>query len=272
MSNPQSSKHNLPIIKYPRTYHIEGSRLQHGDDGMGDVPVKTLAGRYVVVEEKMDGANSAISFTAESELLLQSRGHYLTGGPREKHFTLFKQWAYTHMGALWDILQGRYIMYGEWLYARHTMFYNHLPHYFMEFDILDKETGQFLSTARREEMLTGMPIVSVKVLHAGAINTLADLTDLIAPSYFIQGDFLADLRKLCTVMGLDVERALSETEPSGLMEGLYIKVEENGVVMERYKYVRGDFLAKILESDSHWLSRPIIPNQLAPTVDIFAGE
>lgn len=263
---------NLPIRKYPRTYHIEGSRLQPGDDGMGDVPIKTLAGKYVVVEEKMDGANAAISFSEDGDLLLQSRGHYLTGGPREKHFAMFKQWAYTHMNALFDMLGDRYIMYGEWLYARHTMFYNHLPHYFMEFDILDKETEQFLSTARRAEMLAASPVVSVKVLKSGAIEALSDLTDLIVPSYFITGDFLADLRNICAELGLDVARALSETEQSGLMEGLYIKVEENGEVTERYKYVRGDFLTKILESDSHWLNRPIIPNQLAMDVDIFANQ
>jgi hypothetical protein len=41
----------------------------------------------------MDGANCGISFNPDGELLLQSRGHYLTGGGREKHFTLFKQMA-----------------------------------------------------------------------------------------------------------------------------------------------------------------------------------
>ena len=28
-------------------------------------------------------------------MLLQSRGHYLTGGEREKQFNLFKPWAYS---------------------------------------------------------------------------------------------------------------------------------------------------------------------------------
>ena len=36
-----------------------------------------------MVEEKIDGANSAVSFDGDGGLLLQSRGHYLTGGYRE---------------------------------------------------------------------------------------------------------------------------------------------------------------------------------------------
>jgi hypothetical protein len=264
------ARHNLEIHKYPRTYHIEGSNLQPGDEGMGGIAFSSIAGRYLVVEEKTDGANAGISFTASGELLLQSRGHYLTGGPREKHFALFKQWAYTHMATLWPVLGTRYIMYGEWLYARHTMFYNALPHYFMEFDVLDKKTGQFLSTARRQEMLAGLPVVSVKVLKDGVFRTLDELTGLVGPSYFIQGDQIAALRELCAQQHLDADRAVAESDTSGLMEGLYIKVEEDGCVSERYKSVRGDFLTKILESDTHWLSRPIIPNQLRPDVNLFA--
>ena len=42
----------------------------------------------------MDGANSGVRFDPNSlELLLQSRGHYLTGGGRERQFDLFKRWA-----------------------------------------------------------------------------------------------------------------------------------------------------------------------------------
>jgi hypothetical protein len=55
------------------------------------------------------------------------------------------------------------------------------------------------------------------------------------------------------------------------MEGLYIKVEEEGVVKERYKFVRGDFLSRIADSESHWMARPIVPNELAAGVDLFGG-
>ncbi len=66
------------IYKYPRTYHLDGSGIQRGDEDLSIIPVANLAGLYVVVEEKMDGANSAISFESDGHLLLQSRGHSLT--------------------------------------------------------------------------------------------------------------------------------------------------------------------------------------------------
>jgi hypothetical protein len=69
--------------------------------------------------------------------------------------------------------------------------------------------------------------------------------------------------------GLDAERVWKETDRSDLMEGLYIKVEEDGRVVERYKYVRASFLTSVLDSGGHWLKRPIVPNQLRDGVDLF---
>src|SRR5919204_4474294 len=111
-----------PLHKYPRTLHLEGSRLQPGDEDLETVPFAELAGRFVVVEEKLDGANAGLSFDADGRLRLQSRGHFLTGGARERHFTLFKQWAHTHAARLRQALGSRYLLYGEWLYAQHTIF------------------------------------------------------------------------------------------------------------------------------------------------------
>lgn len=259
------------LHKYPRTRHIEGSRLQPGDHDLTAVPFTEIAGRHLVVEEKMDGANAAISFSADGDLLLQSRGHYLTGGRRERHFALFKQWASVHQEGLRGVLGDRFILYGEWLFARHTIFYNRLPHYFLEFDVLDKQTDTFLGTDRRRAMLNGLPIAPVAVLKEGRFERLEDLTDLVGPSRFIGDHPLSDLRRLAETQGLDAERALRETDRTDLMEGLYIKVEEGGIVRDRYKWVRASFLSAVQESESHWLNRPILPNQLAPGVDIFAG-
>ncbi|MER3587537.1 MAG: DNA ligase, partial [Mastigocladus sp. ERB_26_1] len=134
------------IYKYPRTHHIQGSRLQPGDEDLDSIPFAAIKEQYVVVKEKVDGANAAISFAADGQIRLQSRGHYLTGGSREKHFNLFKQWANTHAAAFWQVLGSRFILFGEWLYAKHTVFYDALPHYFLEYDVLDLEKQVFLST------------------------------------------------------------------------------------------------------------------------------
>jgi hypothetical protein len=258
------------LYKYPRTQHIEGSGLQPGDDDLGIVPFRALAGRHLVVEEKMDGANSAISFTSQAELLLQSRGHFLTGGPRERHFALFKAWASRYTTSLWELLGDRYVLYGEWLYARHTIFYTDLPHYFLEFDILDTQTGHFLDTPRRQALLASTPFIqSVRVLHAGTSTSYTDLIGMAGKSAFISTDHLEHLRKQCERLEIDPAVAVQETDPTTLMEGLYIKAEEEGTVTERYKYVRAGFLQTVFDSGSHWLDRPIIPNQLRSGAEVF---
>jgi hypothetical protein len=259
------------LHKYPRTQHIEGSGLQAGDADLGMVaPFRQLSGRHLVVEEKMDGANSAMSFTKQGKLLLQSRGHYLTGGPRERHFALFKAWSGRYTSALWELLGDRYIMYGEWLYARHTIFYTDLPHYFLEFDILDTQTGHFLDTLRRRTLLASIPFIqSVRVLHTGVVHSYTDLIGMTGRSAFIAADHLERLRQQCERLGIDPEVAVRETDPTTLMEGLYIKVEEEGTVTERYKYVRAGFLQTVFDSGSHWLDRPIVSNQLRSGVELF---
>lgn len=115
------------LLKYPRTPHLEGSRLQEGDEGHDQAPYSVLAGRYIVVEEKLDGGNCGLSYDAAGEQLLQSRGHYLTGGGRERQFNLFKRWASAHADVLLERLGDRYVMYGEWLHKiTLTLVYRHV--------------------------------------------------------------------------------------------------------------------------------------------------
>ena len=227
------------IVKYPRTPHLDGSRVQPGDEDLGIVGISDLEGLPLVIEEKLDGSNSGISFDDDGTLVLQSRGHVLTGGPRERQFDLFKRWASTYRDSLWRILGNRYLMYGEWLYARHTIAYDELPHYFLEFDILDRETGSFLSTDRRHALLAGSPVQSVPVLARSPVPVW---------------------EKLLT---------RSRCSSSELMEGLYVKWEADGHVRGRYKYVRRGFLQAVADSETHWMDRPIEPNRLRPGADLF---
>lgn len=258
------------IRKYPRTPHLEGSRLQPGDEDLSQIPFDAIRGRHVVVEEKCDGANSAISFGADGELLLQSRGHYLTGGYRERHYNLMKQWAMAHREEFYALLGARYIMYGEWMYAKHTVFYDALPHYFLEFDILDRETGAFLDTPARQAMLRDAPVASVPVLGSGCCGTRAELLKFLGPSRYVTENQRQNLWEAADKLGLDPERSCSETDLSGMMEGLYIKVEEGGRVVERMKFVRAAFLQCVDFSETHWIDRPIIPNRLAvPAEGLF---
>jgi hypothetical protein len=255
------------FFKYPRTAHLEGSRLQPGDQDLAQVPLAALRGRFVVVEEKVDGANAGIA-AVDGAVRLQSRGHVLTGGPRERHFDLLKQWAGAHAAALIALCGDRTI-FGEWLYAKHTVFYDQLPHYLLEFDVRDPD-GTFWSTARRHAHFAGSPVCSVPVLWQGVVEDPEALPALIRTSLYKSAGWRDRLAALAPAAGVDPDRARRETDPSDLAEGLYLKVEADGAVIERYKWVRASFLTSVVDSGSHWLARPIIPNQLAPGVELFA--
>lgn len=250
------------MFKYPRTQHIRGSRFQHGDYDLEAVPWEELAGKHLVIEEKMDGANCGISFTPGGELQLQSRGHYLRGGPREKHFALLKQWASAKQDLFFKVLGSRYVMYGEWLFAKHTYFYDALPHYFMEFDVLDTERGVFLDTIQRDGLL-GKIVEPVKVLSTGKFKKLKELESLIGRSYFITDERAHNLIKAAAEAKVNAGDAESHTDMSPEMEGIYVKWEEGGVVKGRYKYVRQSFTNAIMDQETHWHDRPIIQNRLA---------
>ena len=258
------------LAKYPRTQHVEGSRLQPGDEDLTQVPLQALVGAHVVVEEKLDGANAGLSFDADGGLLLQSRGHYLTGGPRERHFTLFKSWAQVHRAALHARLGARYVVYGEWLFAKHTIFYDALPHYFLEFDVLDRDRSVFLSTDARRRLLEGMPLCSVPVLVEGVIARADALQAMVRPALYKTPDWKARLGVAAQAQGYDPMRAARETDASDLAEGLYLKVERDGVVQQRLKFIRASFSTTVLDAGDHWLDRTIVPNGLATGVDLFA--
>lgn len=260
------------MFKYPRTRHIEGSRLQSGDEDLKSVKFDYIKDKFIVIEEKVDGANCGISFNEENNLLLQSRGHFLNGGYGEKQFDLFKSWANCHKIELFKILSTRYVMYGEWLYAKHTVYYDKLPHYFMEFDIYDKKEKRFLSTKKRKSMLKNYTfITSVLVLYEGKLKRIEELTSFLKESNFKSSHYKQNLKRQCEELNLSFEIAEKQTDITNLMEGLYIKVENEDEVIDRFKYVRSSFLNTILDSETHWVNRPIIPNKLKEGIDIYSS-
>lgn len=65
----------MTLHRYPRTPHLEGSAAFDDDDLRA--PFDDLAGRHVVITEKIDGVNGAVSFSTHGRLLLQSRSRFL---------------------------------------------------------------------------------------------------------------------------------------------------------------------------------------------------
>lgn len=141
----------------------------------------------------------------------------------------------------------------------------------LEFDLFDTERGAFLSTAARRELLRGSPVVPVPVLYDGpAPERLDDLLALVRPSLAMSSSWRESLRQVAVQCRLDPELVAAQTQGSDLSEGLYIKVEQDDETTGRLKWVRAGFVQTIAADDTHWMARPVVPNQLAPGVDVFA--
>ncbi len=239
------------FVKYPRTPHLFGSKGTDDDKHMGEADShRFLSDESLIVEEKLDGTNIGIHFTGGGAMMLQCRGHLITEGMHPQ-YDLFKQWAAVKKPVLEDKLSDHFILFGEWVYARHSIRYRSLPHYFFEFDIFDKKGEGFLSRGRRLALLEGAGIHSVPLLQVGALNR-DKLGALIGPSRF-DSEFENPLTK----------------HVDHLMEGLYLRIEANGVVTGRAKFVRPEFVAKVKQSE-HWQYQSVTVNRLKKGADIWS--
>jgi hypothetical protein len=239
------------FTKYPRTPHLFGSKGTDDDRHLG--PKESAAfvkDASLIVEEKLDGTNVGIHFLSSGRLFLQCRGHEITEGMHPQ-YDLFKQWTAVKLPVLEEMLRDRYILFGEWLYARHSVHYRALPHYFFEFDIYDKDAEVFLSLEQRLAMLEGTGIHTVPVVHQGPA-TEKKLQALIGTSAY-------DAEFVHPGKGATDNR----------MEGLYLRTEADGVVTGRAKMVRPEFVEKIKES-THWQHQQMVPNELASGADIWS--
>lgn len=239
------------FVKYPRTPHLFGSTGTADDKRLGaQESEQFIADPSLVVEEKIDGTNVGIHFSQSGELVLQCRGHLINEGMHPQ-YDLFKQWAVVKRPTLEQMLEDRFILFGEWVYARHSIHYRSLPHYFFEFDIYDKIQQVFLPLARRLDLLEGIGIETVPVIHTGAISRKA-------------------LEKLIGVSAFDssFENPITN-QTDNLMEGVYLRTETTTAVTGRSKFVRPEFVEKIKQS-SHWQHQAMVPNLLSQQADIWS--
>lgn len=223
------------FFKFPSTPHLatlEGVEVR-------DDKVLLEAERYdflqynLVVEEKVDGANLGISFDSECSIYLQNRGSYIHL-PGSGQWKALEQWLNIKIDILFEVLTDRYILFGEWCFAQHSVFYNSLPDWFLAFDLYDKQVCKFLSTKRRDEELRKMKIAKVPPLGNGYFS-FSDLHQLLSQS------------------------KISDQSS----EGLYLRIDQGDWLMRRAKLVRSSFIQSVEE---HWSRSAIKPNQLCSNV------
>lgn len=220
------------FFRFPHTPHIAwlGTGEPRDDKVLSPDEATQLLAGDVVVEEKLDGANLGFSLSPEGDVRTQNRGQYLSE-PYTGQFVRLPDWLARHgeaiQLALLEHVQQDLILFGEWCAARHSLDYDGLPDWFLLFDVYERSSGRFWSSARRNDLALQLGLKTVPQVAQGHVS-VAQLKTMVASQR-------------------------SQFRP-GPVEGLVIRQEAQGYGTARAKLVRSDFTQAITD---HWRSRHI---------------
>lgn len=235
---------DVPLLKFPRTPHLLNLGAATPDDLISSSrEVVELRGR-VTIEEKIDGANMGISLDWSGVIRVQNRSHWVSSADAPQ-FRPLDAWIAANDASLRAILgrdqhfPERYVLYGEWMVATHSVKYTSLPGPFVAFDLYDRAEGSFASR---------------RVLAATLRGSGIPLTPLIGE----EGEG-GSVRRLGRKEIGEMLARPSAFSPGERVEGVYIRTEDEGRLrtLGRGKIVRGDFIA----GNAHWTRGPLELNK-----------
>ncbi len=218
--------------KYPRTFHLPWSPGGTSDDKRltrEEIATQFLVpGAEYVITEKMDGSNLALTRTA-----VYARSH--SGAPGHRSFDGAKS-LHAQVGHLIDLGT---TVFGEWLYAKHSIEYTNLPSYFLLFGVRDDRTQSWLSWEDCEFMAEFLGVPTVPVLWRGtSLRNVDDLESMTMWLYAKAGACGAERE------GVVVRHTAAFWDPE-----FRIRVA---------KLVRRDHV----QTDTHWKDQEIVRNGL----------
>lgn len=222
--DPLEVKIDNGFFKFPRTRHLFNLGSASRDDLLlTPCEQNEFINCEVYVEEKIDGANLGISIDPDTyKVMFQNRSHFVNSS-YHKQFEKLDVWLGNNSVELFDIIEpGRHILFGEWLYMKHSINYENLPGYFIAFDLYDRKSKQFYSRNKLEELLSKTNIPLVKLIERTQFKKLDDLIKIATETKSAYYD--------------------------GLIEGVYVKKSDDNWVVNRGKIVRSDFIA----GDKFW--------------------
>ena len=222
------------FVKFPRTKHaINLGSASRDDLIMTEGDLQMLIDGPIVVEEKIDGANLGISIDSSGKILVQNRSHYVNPSTHPQ-FKLLGVWIENHREELAEILEWtNQILFGEWVYAKHSIQYTKLPDYFLVYDLYTISTNSFASR--------------------GVLDNLLQHTSLQQVPKIGEGKYSKD--ELVNLVSNTISRFSDE-----IVEGIYIRKgsEDFKLTQARGKVVRVGFIA----GNQHWTKYKIQKNLL----------
>lgn len=192
----------------------------------------------VLVEEKLDGSQVGVASAGDGEVpIIRNKNHILVKGYGRKNTNAKRQyaplwnWVYEHANefAALTALCGELVgVYGEWLYAEHTLRYDLAPADFVAYQIYQPSLGAFVDAYRTRELLGAAGFAQPDLL-ATRVDSYAQLEALTQePSRWSSRD---------------------------LREGIVVKVSDGERLVVQFKMRRGDFKPREDFNDSAMIRR-----------------
>lgn len=208
----------VKYVKYPRTYHLPWSYLSKDDRQLKNDNI--FLNKNVIVSLKMDGENS----TLYNDYI---HARSINSGSHES-----RNWLKGYWSQFAYMLDENMRICGENLYAKHTVFYNDLPSYFMLFSIwIDNVCLSWDETLEYANILN---LHTVPIIYEGEYNK-----EKIIQSF---------------------------KEYEKTHEGYVVRLADSfnfsNFNKSIAKYVNPWFKQAINDSHGHWISKKIIPNKL----------
>lgn len=220
------------IHKFPRTKHIFNIGGATVDDRMlsSEDYEMFMNDQNVFITEKVDGAQLGISIDDQFKIRVQNRSHYVNSKSHSQ-FEKLDKWIMDHSQSLYEVLDQDTILFGEWLYAKHSIEYSDLPDYFLAFDLYHKKKKLFYNKHILVEKLKNTNLHFVREMYQGKIKDKNQLLKMIE---------------------------LKSQYTEGRVEGIYLKIFEGDYVKSRCKLVRNDFIC----GNEHWTKGGIQINKV----------
>lgn len=212
--------------KFPRTHWLPIAKPHVGERQLTSSETQELFSEDINVSEKMDGANVGIQ-VVDGEILLQKRGGFIGAGEHPQ-YGAFKTYVLKRYEKIHNLPRDL-VFFGEWCYAKHSVYYNSLPDYLLIFDIFDEERNTFLCARERDEIAREHGFEVVPTFFEGKA-TLDEIPQMIRRSFFSEE----------------------------LMEGVVVRndiLDATNAI--RGKYVREGFIA----GDKHWSKKQLVKNR-----------
>lgn len=213
-------------MKYNKTLHLPWSENCSDDDKIAK-DVSNLINNYIIITEKIDGSNTSLEKAG-----CFARTH--TSPPTHKSFDMLKA---LHASIKYQIDDGMQY-FGEWVFAKHSIYYNALPGYFLLFAVRYIPDNYWSSWDKVMECSQNIQVPTVPILWSGRVRSINALQSL--------------------TIKLASEKSLCGTEREGIVVRTYNGFSNKDFARCVMKFVRKNFN----QTDNHWKHQKITQNKL----------